>query len=108
MLLHHITPSRSPHNALHSPSIHLSSWRVEGESGDETINCDAMMVYCQAQQSRARLGNRDVVPVAALQSRPRECQMYVTVLVPGSPPASLSHVILLGVSKYVSDRVRYF
>ena len=31
--------------------------------------------YCRAQ-----LGNRDVAPVAALQSQPRECQMHVTVL----------------------------
>ena len=58
--------------------------------------------------SAVRVGNHDVVPVATLQSRPREHQMYVTVLVPGGPPASLSHVILLGVSKYVSDRARYF
>ena len=42
--------------------------------------------YCRAQRSRARLGNRDVVPVAGLQSRPRECQMYVTILAPGAPP----------------------
>ena len=53
--------------------------------------------------STAKLGNRDVAPVVVLQSRPREHQMYVTVLVPGGPPASLSHVILLGVSKHVSD-----
>ena len=44
--------------------------------------------------SAARLGNRDVAPggdvtwwyfAAVLQSRPRECQMYVTVLAPGGP-----------------------
>ena len=35
---------------------------------------------------RNELGNRDVAPVAALQSRPRERQMYVTVLAPGDPP----------------------
>ena len=64
--------------------------------------------YCRAQRSGARLGNRDVAPVTALQSRPRERQMYVTVLVPGGPSASLSHVILLGVSKYVSNRAKYF
>ena len=58
--------------------------------------------------SAARLGNRDVAPVAVLQSRPQEHQMYITILVPGGPPASLSHVILLGVSKYVSDQARYF
>ena len=51
--------------------------------------------------------DRDVAPVAALQSRPRERQVYVTVLVP-CPPAILSHVILLGLSKYVRDRARYF
>ena len=37
------------------------------------------------QQSEARLSNRDVAPVAALQSRPQERQMYVTVLAPGIP-----------------------
>ena len=42
--------------------------------------------YCRAQRSGARPGDRDVAPVAALQSRPRERQMYVTVLVPGCPP----------------------
>ena len=64
--------------------------------------------FCRAQRSGARLGNRDVAPVAAFQSRPRERQMYVTVLVPGGPAESLSHEILLGVSKYVSDRANYF
>ena len=34
----------------------------------------------------AKLGNRDVVPVAALQSQPRECQLYVMVLAPRGPP----------------------
>ena len=41
---------------------------------------------CRAQRSGARLGNCDVAPVAALQSSPRERQMYVTVLAPGAPP----------------------
>ena len=50
---------------------------------------------CRAQRSGARLGNRDVAPVAALQSRPRECQMHVTVLTPGDLPASLAHVIFI-------------
>ena len=40
----------------------------------------------RAQQSGARFGNRDVVPVAAMQSQPRERQMYVTILAPGGPP----------------------
>ena len=53
-----------------------------------------LMYNCRAQQSGARLGNRDVAPggditqwylVAALQSRPRERQMYVTVLAPRGP-----------------------
>ena len=47
---------------------------------------------CRAQQ---RLVERDVAPVAVLQSWPREHQMYVTVLVPGGPPASLAHVIFI-------------
>ena len=58
-----------------------------------------------------RLANRDVAPVAALQSWPRERQMYVTVLDPGGPPCKFGtrdlH-LLLGVSKYVSDRASYF
>ena len=63
-----------------------------------------------AERSEAErgFGNPDVAPVAALQSRLRERQLYVTVLVPGDALASLSYVILLGVSKYVSDRARYF
>ena len=32
---------------------------------------------------------------SALQSRPRERQMYVTVLAPGGPPAILAHVIFI-------------
>ena len=51
--------------------------------------------HCQAQRSGARLGNRDIAPVATLQSRPQERQMYVTVLAPGGLPASLAHVIFI-------------
>ena len=68
-------------------------------------------VYCQAQQSGARLANRDVAPVAALQSWLRERQTYVMVLDPEGPPCKFgTHDLhlLLGVSKYVSDRARYF
>ena len=51
--------------------------------------------------------------VATLQSRPWERQTYVTVLAPGqrAPHCKFGtrdlH-LFLGVSKYVSDRVRYF
>ena len=66
-----------------------------------------------------RLGNRDIAPggdvtwwylVAALQSRPRERQMYVMVLAPGGPSkfGTCDLHLLLGVSKYVSDGARYF
>ena len=67
---------------------------------------------CRAQRSGVRLGNRDVAPVAALQSWPRECQMYVTVLAPRGPckfgTRDLHLFTVLGVSKYISDRARYF
>ena len=69
-----------------------------------TLGCCALSC-CQAQWSGARLGDHDVAPVAVLQSRPRERQMYVKVLVPA--PASSSQVISQGVSKYVSDQVRH-
>ena len=63
--------------------------------------------------------SRDVVPggdvtrwylVAALQSRPRERQMYVTVLAPrGLRKFGTRDLhLLLGVSKYVSNQARYF
>ena len=59
--------------------------------------------------STVKLDNRDVAPVATLQSRPRERQMYVTVLAPGACNFGTRDLyLLLGVSIYVSDRVRYF
>ena len=48
-----------------------------------------MEVYpynCRAQGNGVRLGNRDVAPIATLQSWPQEDQMYVMVLAPGAPP----------------------
>ena len=53
------------------------------------------MTNCRAQRNKARLGNRDVAPVAVLQSRPREREMYVMVLATGDPPTSLAHVIFI-------------
>ena len=55
-------------------------------------------LYCRAQRSGARLGNRDVV-YTVLQSRP-----------PGAPHkfGTRDLHLLLGVSKYVGDRARYF
>ena len=58
---------------------------------------------CRAQQSGARLANRDVA-YTMLQSRPQERQMYVMVLTPGAPHKFGTRDLLLG----VSDQVRYF
>ena len=64
--------------------------------------------------SAARLGNSDVAPggditgwylAAALQSRPWECQMYVTVLAPPHKFGTCDLHLLLGVSKYQSKYV---
>ena len=81
-----------------------SDWMFNASSGLCII-----LLYCRAQRSGARLGNRDVV-YTALQSRPRDRQMYVKVLAPGGPRkfGTRDLYLLLGVSKYVSDRGRYF
>ena len=76
-----------------------------------TLNLSAQLyapICCRAQQSRARLGNRDVAPVAALQNV--KCMSRFWPREPPGPHKFGTHDLhlLLGVSKYVSDRVRYF
>ena len=64
--------------------------------------------HCRAQRSGARLGNHDAVYIV-LQSQPQKHQMYVMVLAPGAPHkfGTCDPHLLLGVSKYVSNRARY-
>ena len=68
---------------------------------------DQLIAKCS--ETEWGLGNRDVV-YTALQSQPRERQMYVMVLAPGVPHKFGTHDLrlLLGMSKYVSDWARYF
>ena len=51
----------------------------------QAMNIGCLICNTCLLPSAARLGNRDVAPIAVLQSRPRERQMYVTVLVPRTP-----------------------
>ena len=68
------------------------------------------MIYMYAAFSAIINGNHDVAPGGevtgcVLQSRPREWQMYVTVLAPGAPCkfGTRDLHLLLGMSKYIND-----
>ena len=60
------------------------------------VKCTILSIFAKRSEAeRGLLGNRDVAPggdvtrwylEAALQSRPRERQIYVTVLAPRGPP----------------------
>ena len=65
---------------------------------------------CRAQRSGARLGNRDVAPVARCSLGPENVKCMSRFWPPGAPCifGTRDLHLLLGVSKYVSDRARYF
>ena len=100
----------------------LLEWAHAGHIWKTILNTGKKTKHnsCRAQWSGARLGNRDIVPrwwrhAVILGSRiavsaPRTSNVYHGFGSRG-PPASFGTrdlCLLLGMSKYVSDRARYF
>ena len=73
-------------------------------------NITPLYNICRAQRSGARLGNRDVAPVARCSLGPENVKCMSRFWPPGAPHkfGTRDLHLLLGVSKYVSDQARYF